>query len=123
MESKNTRLKSLETILVLVAALIIFFWLFNKKIFLLVALFLILIATSSDSLTNKITWAWLKFSELLGKVMSKVILSVVYFVVLLPIAFLYKLTGKDPLFLKKRIDSYYFERNHQYSKKDIENIW
>jgi hypothetical protein len=123
MESKNTKLKSLETILVLVAALIIFFWVFNKKIFLLVALLLILIATSSDSLNNKVTWAWLKFSELLGKVMSKVILSVVYFVVLLPIAFLYKLTGKDPLLLKKRTGSYYFERNHQYSKKDIENIW
>lgn len=123
MNIKNDKLKSLETILVLVAALIIFFWIFNKKIFLLVALLLVLIAIASDFLASRITWVWLKFSVLLGSVMSKVILSGVFFIILTPIAFLYRLAGKDPLLLKKKTSSYYFERNHQYAPADIENIW
>ena len=123
MKEENKKSKALETILILVAALIILFWIYHKKIFLLVSLILILIATTSEFLTKKISLAWLKFSEAIGKVMSKVILTAVYFIILVPLAFLFRLTGKDQLQLKRKKDSYFVERNHLFSKKDIENIW
>src|ERR1035437_4333591 len=115
--------KSLETLLVLVGALIVVFWISTKKIYLLVALIFILIGVISPFLSAKISWVWLKFAELIGGVMSKIILSVVYFVFLVPIALLYRLTKKNPLFLKRQEGSYYISRNKQYSPKDIENIW
>ena len=119
----NNKTKSLETLLVLVGALIVVFWISPKKIYLLVALIFILIGVISPFLSAKISWVWLKFAELIGGVMSKIILSVVYFVFLVPIALLYRLTKKNPLFLKRQEGSYYISRNKQYSPKDIENIW
>ena len=120
---ENNKAKSLETLLVLTGALIIIYWISPKKIYLLVALIFILIGIVSPFLSAKISWVWLKFAELMGSVMSKVILSVVYFIFLVPIALIYRLTQKNPLFLKRQNDSYYIERNKQYSAKDIENIW
>ena len=120
---ENKKEKSLETLLVLVGAFIVIFWVSSKKIYLLVALILILIGIVSPFLSAKISWAWLKLAELIGSVMSKVILSVLFFVFLVPIALVYRLTKKNPLFLKRQDESYYIVRNKQYSPKDIENIW
>ncbi len=120
---ENGKAKSLETLLVLVGALIVAYWISFKKIYLLVGLIFILIGIASPFLSAKISWIWLKFAELIGSVMSKIILSVVYFIFLVPIALIYRMTQKNPLFLKRRKGSYYRERNKQYSSKDIENIW
>lgn len=122
-KNKLDKAKALETLLVLVGALVIFFWVTQKKIFLLLALLLILIAIVSESLSMLIAKGWLKLGSLMGMVMSKVILTVVYFIVLFPVAMLYKLTGKDNLALKRKESSYYSIRNHVYSKKDMDNIW
>lgn len=123
MPDKNNKAKSLETLLVLTGALIILFWVSHKKIYLLVALILILIGVTSSFLTGKISWAWLKFSEVIGTVMSKIILSIAFFIFLVPIAFLYQLTKRDSLSLKRKNQSYFTDRNKQYLPKDIENIW
>lgn len=120
---ENKKEKSLETLLVLVGALIVIFWVSSKKIYLLVALLLIFIGIISPFLSAKISGAWLKLAELIGSVMSKIILSLVFFIILVPIALLYRLTKKNPLFLKRQEGSYYIIRNKQYSPKDIENIW
>lgn len=120
---ENSKVKSLETLLVLTGALIIVFWISPKKIYLLIALLFILIGIASPYISDKISWAWLKFAELIGAVMSKVMLSVIYYIFLVPIALIYRLTQKNPLFLKRHKDSYYIERNKQYTPKDIENIW
>jgi hypothetical protein len=120
---KQTKEKYLETLLVLTGAFIVIYWIWPKKIYLLIALIFILIGIVSPYLSAKISWLWLKFAELLGSVMSKVILSVVYFVFLVPIALVYRLTHKNPLLLKRRGGSYYIIRNKQYAARDIENIW
>ncbi len=71
-----------------------------------------------------IEWAWLKFAMGLGWVNSRILLSVVYFVFLLPIAWLSRLFTNDPLMLKaKKSSSLYATRNHLYKKEDLENIW
>ena len=120
---KDSKAKSLETLLVLTGALIIVYWFLPKKIFLLIALIFIGIGVVSPFLSAKISWVWLKFAELLGSVMSKIILSIVYFVVLVPIALLHRVIKKNPLNLKRQEGSYYTERNKKYSPKEIENIW
>ena len=43
---------------------------------------------------------WLGFSDLLGAVMSKILLSIVYFAVVTPIGILRRLAGKDSLKLR-----------------------
>jgi hypothetical protein len=66
---------------------------------------------------------WFGLSKILGAVMSKVVLTVIYLVVLLPVAFGRRLLGKDPLLLKKfkkSNESVMRSRNHQYTSSDLE---
>ena len=71
-----------------------------------------------------IEWAWLKFAMALGRINSRILLSLIYFIFLLPIAWISRLFTKDPLMLKaKNSPSLYTTRNHQYKKEDLENIW
>jgi hypothetical protein len=52
------------------------------------------------------------------------LLSIIYFVFLLPIAWISRLFTKDPLALRNRKTlSLFVTRNHLYTKKDLENIW
>lgn len=67
---------------------------------------------------------WYSFSSLLGTVMSKLILTVVYFIIVVPIAFIRRLSGIDSLKLnqfKKGTEGVMEMRNHIYTRKDIEN--
>ena len=71
-----------------------------------------------------IEWLWLKLAFVLGWINSRILLSLIYFLFLMPIAWVSRLFTKDPLMLKaKKSDSLYTTRNHQYRKEDLENIW
>lgn len=70
-----------------------------------------------------ICYGWLKLGEGLGYVMSKVILGVVFYVLVSPLAILYRLFNKNQLNLKKNPTSYYVQRNHLFEKKDLTNTW
>ena len=71
-----------------------------------------------------IHFGWYKLAEVLGYVMSRVMLSLIFFLVVFPMGFLARiLSRKDLLKFKKRSDSYYNERNQKYEAKDMENIW
>ncbi len=126
--TKPTREKELETILTLAAAALVFYFLTHKQhvYWILISLMLALIGVLSKYLTAKISWGWNKLGELMGMVTGKVILSVVFFVFLFPIALLSRLFNKasDSLQLNKRnVDSYYFIRNHRYKPEDLKNVW
>lgn len=124
---KATREKELETILTLCVALVVLFFVTKKQhaYYLTLGLLLGLIGMFSTYLTSKISWAWLKVGEMMGAVMSKVILSAVFFIFLFPIALLSRLFKRDDnLRLKKSSgNSYFFTRNHKYEAKDLENVW
>lgn len=67
---------------------------------------------------------WFKFAEALGWFNSRVLLSLVFYLILTPIAFAFRLAGNDPLQLKKRAEkSVFTDRNHTFTKKDLQNPW
>ena len=60
---------------------------------------------------------WFKFGILLGNFMSPIVLGIVFFTVVTPIAFIMRLFGKDVLNLKKNNKkSYWIERSPIKSK-------
>lgn len=66
---------------------------------------------------------WLGLSDLLGSVVSKILLSIVFFAVVMPIGILRRLLGKDSLKLrvfKASQESVMLERNHTFTGKDLE---
>ena len=59
---------------------------------------------------------WFKFGIILGKVVSPIIMGVIFFFVVTPTGFLMKLFGKDILKLKKKnIKSYWINRSNEKS--------
>jgi hypothetical protein len=65
---------------------------------------------------------WLGLTNLLGMIVSKILLSVVYIVILLPVGLVRRMAGKDSLYLKqfkKGKDSVMISRDHQFSGNDI----
>ncbi|HFA48643.1 MAG TPA: hypothetical protein ENJ95_06430 [Bacteroidetes bacterium] len=117
------RQKQLETCLVISTGLIVFWFINGAKIFLTIALFIGLIGIFVPALAKWINWAWYKISDIMGFVMSKVLLSIVFFGFLFPVSLLNKLFKKNPLQLKKQSDTYWTERKHKYSAKDLEDVW
>ena len=122
------REKTIETMLVITVGMLVLYFVFKEKTwgnyFLTAALIFGLIGVFSNFLSEKVAWAWGKFGHYFGTFNSYVLLSIVFFVFLTPVAFLYKLTRKDTLKLKAQKDgTVYEERNHLYVAKDLENVW
>ena len=80
------------------------------------SIFLILGLINSNILTplNKI---WFKFGIFLGKIISPVIMGIIFFLVVTPIGFIMRLMGKDVLSLKfNNNKSYWIEKTGPKSK-------
>ena len=126
-DKKLTREKEIETILTICVALVVVFLLSKQhhKYWLTLSVVFGFIGMFSTWLTSKIAWAWMKLSEGMGAVTGRIILSVVFFVFLVPIAALSRLfKGNSSLLLKKPAGStYYHTRNHKFEAKDLENTW
>jgi len=117
---KEERLKAQ---LVIVTGLLLLYFFFKAAFFLYSPLILGLIFLFIPSIGNWIVSIWFKLAELLGWINSRILLSIVYFIFLVPVAMLFKLFNKNPLALKNTNSSLYTERNHTYISKDLENIW
>ena len=66
---------------------------------------------------------WFTFSHVLGSVVSKIILSVVFFLVVTPIGLVRRISGADPMrnkLWKNGEDSVLVKRNHHYSSDDLQ---
>jgi hypothetical protein len=81
------------------------------------------IGLTGSRLALPLYWAWLGVAYVLGNVMSRVIMALIYFGIFTPMRFLGSLIGRDRLQLKKpKTDSYWHdiklpERIEDYEKQ------
>ncbi|MDF9789237.1 SxtJ family membrane protein [Polynucleobacter sphagniphilus] len=55
--------------------------------------------------------AWFALSLFLGKVVSPIVLSIIFFILIVPVAFITRLFGRDALLLKRRqVSSYWVDK-------------
>lgn len=117
--------KEKETILTICTALVLLF-LFNKEknpILLQLAVCLGLAGMFSDFLTAKIHWVWMQLAQGMGRIMNKIILGIIFYLLLTPIAILSRLVKKSNPMSEKGKKTQYVERNHTYQSKDLVNPW
>lgn len=78
----------------------------------------------SNYLARKIDYLWMKLTWLLSLIMPNVILSVVFFIFLVPIAFLSRLFQKeDQLHLKNNSTTLFKTVNRTYEPASFEKPW
>ena len=125
MTEQNKRLKDLKTMAVLAAACLLagrltiwapWYWL---------ALALLVSALFLKKTAAFIADGWLELGHVLGAINSRIILTLVFYLALTPLALLKKLFAGDTLKLKKRPagESYYEPRDHLYAPADLEKPW
>ena len=72
---------------------------------------------------KKVVAGWMLFSQAIGYVMSRVLLTIVFFLVLFPVALIYRISNKDSLDMKSGKGPIFKTRNHTYTAADLENPW
>ena len=82
------------------------FWSFRgdfgqiKKIPLFISIFFLILGLMNSKLLTPLNFAWIKFGQIIGKMISPIIMGIVYFIVLTPISFILRMFGKDLLKIK-----------------------
>ena len=63
---------------------------------------------------------WIKFGQLLGKIIAPIIMAIIFFLVLTPISLMLKIFKKDVLRLafSKKIESYWIQRDKDLGSMD-----
>jgi len=75
------------------------------------SLIFLLITLIKPVLFEPLNNIWIKFGEILGKIIAPIVMAIIFFIIVTPISFILKLIGKDLLntkFLKKK--TYWIKR-------------
>jgi hypothetical protein len=112
-----------STILIIVLGLLVLSFLFKAPVLVTIATVVGVISMIFPPVAFGVEWIWLKLAETLGWINSRLLLGIVFFVFLSPIALLHRLFHKNPLQLKKTNGSIFVAREHAYTEKDFENMW
>ena len=103
--------------------MIVLCW-FKKSNYFLVAAVVIGLAGALLPVTAKaIHWVWMKFAEGLGFVTGKILLTLIFILLVIPLGWITGKIGKSSVRLKTGGKSYFTDRNHTYIKEDLENPW
>jgi saxitoxin biosynthesis operon SxtJ-like protein len=120
---RMTKDQSKDTGMAMVLLLLILFIRFKRDELLLGALVLQVITMTAPRIFAPVAVVWLGVSHVLGTVMSTVILTAVFVLIVTPIGILRRAMGKDSLRLrafKRGSESAMQRRNHVCSGADLE---
>ena len=112
------------TVLIICLALVVLYLLTGWRWPLPAAFVVGLVGVSSRYLSIRIDAVWMKLASFLNWVMTHVILLVIFFLLLLPIALLSRLFGnRDPLNLKNTTPSNFKDVGKPFDKASFEKPW
>ena len=85
---------------------------------LIVSLIFLVLGLLNSKILNPLNQIWFKFGILLGRIISPLIMAIIFFLVVTPIGLIMRLLRKDLLNLKynKKNKSYWIEKNGPKSK-------
>jgi hypothetical protein len=113
-----------KTILVIVTGLLSLSLIIDQPILTKIAAIIGLLAVFFAAAARAIEYIWLKVAAGLGWINSRILLSIVFYLFLLPMAWFSRWFTRDSLNLKRNnAISIFHTRNHKYRKKDLEDIW
>jgi hypothetical protein len=78
---------------------------------LIISIIFLFLGLLNSKLLKPLNNLWIKFGEILGKIIAPIVMMIVFFIVLTPLSFIVRLFGKDLLklkFIKK--NSYWINR-------------
>ena len=113
-----------DTGLAMVLILLIIEYIKRPDMLVLAAMAVLVLTMTWAEVFRPLAKIWFGFSHFLGLIVSKIILSIVFFLIVTPVGLARKALGADPMksrAWKKGKVSVLVEHNHQYAKEDLEN--
>ena len=99
-------------ILLFISAILFYYGNYFHKDLAIIATIFIGMGVVAPVFLKPIYLIWMTFAVVLGWIMTKIILSIVFYIIITPISFMTRLFGEDFLSLKKiKNDSYWNNRN------------
>lgn len=85
---------------------------------LIISFIFIILGLLNSKILTPLNKLWFKFGVILGKIISPIIMGIIFFLVVTPIGLIMKILGKDLLRLKynKKDNTYWIEKNGPKSK-------
>ena len=114
------RKQAYQTLFILCAGLALIAWRFHNLYVALISGALLVMGLLSPVLLTYITTAWLRAGEGVGAVISRVLLSVIFILILSPLAILYRLFVRKE---EENPNSYFKDRKHLYTPADMDNMF
>ena len=110
--------------LALVLISLICYQVWKLEIFIILAIIFLVVAMTYPLIFQPFAKFWFALSTALGTVVSKIILTVLFFIIVLPIGLVRRALGKDAMQMKswrKGKESVFRTRQHQVNAKDLEH--
>ena len=86
---------------------------------LVLSIFFLVITFLKRDLLKPLNKIWIKFGELLGKIIAPIVMALIFFFILTPISIIIRLFGKDLLKLKiSKENSYWIKREKNINSMD-----
>jgi len=118
------KIKPEQSILSITVGFLVLSKIFENDNLLLVSIVVGLIGILSSQLSLLIHKGWMKLTQLLSLIVPNIVLGLVFYLILTPIALISRLTKSNGQFqLKNNTASLFKTRNHNFSKADFEKIW
>ena len=84
----------------------------------IISLFFLILGLFNSKILNPLNKLWFKFGIILGKIISPLIMGIIYFLVVTPTGLIMRLLRKDILNLKYKKDkSYWIKKNEKKNNK------
>ena len=114
----------IKTVLVITVGMLIIYIITKQQWSLYTALIIGILGVFSNFIARKIDWVWMKLTWILSLIVPNIILSIVFYLFLTPIALISRLFGeRDQLRLKNRHDSMFKSTNKKFDPSSFENPW
>lgn len=113
-----------KTVLTTSIALTVLYWITGWNRIIPVAVAVVLACIFSSYFSKKTGVFWRKLSLLIGFIVSNILLSIIFFLLLFPTALLSRTFGKNaPLNMKNRIGSNFKNSSKTFDKNSFEKLW
>ena len=88
-----------------------------------ISIIFLVLGLLNSKLLNPLNIVWVKFGELLGRIVAPIVMAIIYFIIVTPIGLFMRLIGKDLLNLKfSKANTYWIKREKKVGSMKLSLI-
>tara|TARA_B100000989_G_C19383282_1_gene402539 strand:+ start:346 stop:714 length:369 start_codon:yes stop_codon:yes gene_type:complete len=121
---KKIKSNPLKTLLTICIGFLIVYLITKNDWFILISIIIGVLGLLSKDISSFIEKIWFKIAEILSYIIPNIILTLIFYFFLFPVAIMQKIFGKSKnIRLNKNLDSTFVTKNQKFNKQSLLNPW